>query len=685
MKKATTDGHEYAAPAHAVTGYVAFGIALVLLAASYMLSPAAVTFTDAAPWFSWQLDKDTIPLISRTRTGSVMVAMVLFTLATVVSVWELAPRLATLPGTQAAVWNRRMLWWAWASLSLPIAMHMLAAWYAADVMGGSILGTYEPDSWTRLTLVRDWLSGGNWYDHALHRNNAPFEAIPNHWTRPLDLIIALVVKLQGDTSLNTALIRAAIFLPWLWTCLLLLGLLRLAGRFGHAVATPLILVACLVCDHAFWDYFMIGNADHHAPLGALFIWVVVLLTGTPTPRRTCVAGLLLALMIWISPEALVLAGGFYLYFGIRWLRWPARANPLTALTAVTALGVTLAVLLERPPSAWLVPVYDTLSIVHALLLLLCAGLAQCLTVLFPNRGFRYRVLVAWVGCAIVAAVQWAVCPLFFAGPMAEADAFIKQHFLPTIFETQPLWTRPPALLLAILWRPLLAIIAGLWVWRRDPAFALPLFMVLVTQLLFVLQFRWAYYAYPLAAAVLAAGFGRLLVGEKGVGTGISQSVMPLTLLAALEVPLLLFNTVPLFTPWMERALASTRQAHQWMQQGALDRLDGDRSLVMLAPTAIGSQLLFWTPHRIIASNYHREGPGISYIWNVDAVSSEAELREYLRQRKVDALLLCFGSFEGGLPDRLRRGDVEIPHWLERVKLATTVPAESAPALFLVRP
>ena len=90
-------------------------------------------------------------------------------------------------------------------------------WYALPVLDGVAIGPADPDPWLRLTLVRDWLLSGDWYNHAVARTNAPIGGVLTPWTRPLDLVIAMLSALQPDTvELSLRLMRAALLLPWIW-------------------------------------------------------------------------------------------------------------------------------------------------------------------------------------------------------------------------------------------------------------------------------------------------------------------------------------------------------------------------------------------------------------------------------------------------------------------------------------
>ncbi len=128
-------------------------------------------------------------------------------------------------------------------------------------------------------------------------------------------------------------------------------------------------------------------------------------------------------------------------------------------------------------------------------------------------------------------------------------------------------------------------------------------------------------------------------------------------------------------------------ARTLIQSGKLNDLGG-RPLTLFTSTDFGAEVLFFTPHRIIASNYHRDGAAIRFVWEAAKIADEDELRRHLAERNVEALLLCP---EGDTPktsvlSKLQQGLT--PPWLTRVAYpkppmdSEALPG-SDPALFLV--
>ncbi len=211
---------------------------------------------------------------------------------------------------------------AFALIAVPHLLFVISKWHAVPLHDGLPVGPSDPDPWLRLTLVRDWLMGGSWYDHSVSHSNAPWGGITSPWTRPLDVVIATLVRLQPDSvDMNLRLMRAALMLPWIWMMLLIVGVYRLVRLSSAAPSSTLMASVLIAAMPLTWNYFGIGNADHHAPLAVLFIWALHgLLRDAPKRRHIIASGLLLALQLWVSFEALILIGAIYVWYGVHWLR-----------------------------------------------------------------------------------------------------------------------------------------------------------------------------------------------------------------------------------------------------------------------------------------------------------------------------------------------------------------------------
>jgi hypothetical protein len=588
--------------------------------------------------------------------------------------------------------------WALACALLPLLIYACMQLAYLPPAGGHLVGVFEPDSWLRLTLVRNWLEGGSWYNHR-YASNAPFAATISPWTRPVDLAIALLVKLQpGDAALNLKLLRAALFLPIIWSGLLLGAVFFYLSRLKASPAAYFFAAAILVTASPMRTYFAPGNVDHHAPLALLWAWVAALLMTTDNLRLRALAGMLLGLMLWISPEALLLIAVIYGWFGLQWLNGARNMN-LPVIASAVALTATLGMMIERPPAEWFLPIYDSLSIVHVVLLALCAAFSWALY--FTQGSFKTRLAVAMIDAFIILLLMHQLYPLFFHGPMAEVTPYIGAKFLPQISEARSLFSEDWPMILAMLVQPLVALWACASNWQhnsalRDATLRIG-YLLAVTVAMSWAQQRWFYYAMPMIAIVLSQWLGAVLmpdhpsVKRTWPASWIQSFSQQKQALVRLPIIAALF-LLPLFFTYLESerqasnvgladAIHCQTQSRRLIQSGTLNQFP---PMTILAHTNIGAELLFFSHHRIVASNYHREGEGIEYLWELQSLTDASKLRGYLAKRQINALLVCplsdppknsvlQGLYDGSLKFR----------WLRRVALGGVTGNEKSPVFLRI--
>ncbi len=608
------------------------------------------------------------------------------------------------------------------ALGLFILGHLifvLSKWHHVPMDAGLPTGQTDPDTWLRLTLVRDWIMGGGWYDHLVHRSNAPFAPVPSPWTRPLDLVLAALAWAQPhDTDLSLRLIRAGLLAPVLWMGLLVAGMMR-CMRVLMPIPSAAVMVALLAITlQPMWNYFSLGNADHHAPLAALFVWIIGgVLTERPSARLMFVTGLLFGLQLWISVEAMILIALVYAWYGASWLmgnRDSMRA--LCWLAFGAALMAFAAILIERPPSAWLTPIPDSISIMQAATLGFCCLYALMLN-LSPARTLPERAVTALFGLSLLVLAIASTYPQLFAGPMAGVDPFIRTDFLPRISEARPAYKMRHLLLFAFIMLPVAGLtLNALSLIKRECRFLAPhhsralAFFLTATLILYFCQQRWNYYLLPLSIIAVAPLLAALFTPEHPLVRGHwpanllatlpeneqMQRRLPLALmLFAFPVLLMLANNHrEKIADFFHQPRSNTdaadderfaardtcyETARELIRSGALVKAMPKGEHTLLLPTDLGTEILFFTPYRIVASNYHREGTGVKYVWDAEKITREHTLRTTLAARHIDTLLLCpnIEPVEGNLFGAYIDGK-KLPAWLDKIPYPLPQPAaESA--------
>jgi hypothetical protein len=532
------------------------------------------------------------------------------------------------------------------------------------------LGPFDPDNWLYLTQVRQWLEGGwaGFFNHRVAHTDAPFGNVYSHWTRPMQALLALFYALMpGSLPENTRLMLSATWLP---PCLALAAawLMALAARrrFDHGAAFAGACLLMLLTPYR-EVYFAPGASDHHGLLSMLWCGVLALLldrnpAGRPRHVREFALGAVLGLMVWVSLEALVLTALVYALLALEGVFFPERITRLARVALGASAVVTLGVFIEWPAHDILPhPPYDTLSVVHAALLWLCAAAAGLLAILFPRlRGsFAPRFFAGSCAGAASLLAMYLLYPKFFAGALVDANPFVFTGFLPYVGELQHLLALPPRHVADIAAEPALAtlLVFALLLFKkgrqevkdlRDSARRRQLitWLVLLVALfdLTLTETRWTYYLQPTAIAALAAllpGLLRLWARRLKL-----SSVLWLFFWARWRVAVApaLIILAYIFRPATPEAATDAynclQQIRYVVQTQQLQPLLGESNLVLLTKSDAGADVQFFTPYRVIASNFHREGQGLADLQKLSQRVTADAARPLLQLREVSALLVC---------------------------------------------
>lgn len=576
---------------------------------------------------------------------------------------------------------------------------LLLAWYISRIppSANSAIGSGDPDVFVRLILVRDLMQGGGWYRHVVDGTNAPFDAMVSPWTRPQDMLLAPVYWLLPDgLRVQDRLLYAAGPAPVLMGMAMLYGLWLGARRIVPLGVTGLYVVFAFVTAFTIHHYFLPGEADHHALMSLSWAWALVLLLNPRGGRGSAAgAGALIGLIFWVSTEAFGPAGILFLWFGLLWLAGSARARLLPPFAWGMLAMVAVAVGIERPPSEWLQPIYDSISIVHVWLLAVVAVVASLLLHLPAQwtRSLRRRMAWGVAGLCVVAGFAAWVYPLTFRGPLVGVDPYVLTHFMHSVHETESVLKVWPPMALAISIPPLGLLGIGLWLlWTRRPSIYRPWQLGLLvcaigfTWLMCCQYMRCIYYLVPPQVLMLGTLLAALQSADRNEVAGcwpvdalrklppkrlpLGQGLVPFFLLI---LPVMLYQIPPAAShSAVDRCFDRARME---IQHGLLDRL-GQVPLVLFTSTDLGGEVLFWSPHHIIASNYHREGREIRYIWETETMTDETALRARLAERKVQAMLVCPSTrmTENSVLRRWLRGEA-LPGWVEHIETPPPPPGK----------
>lgn len=578
--------------------------------------------------------------------------------------------------------------WPLALLLLVAAHAAVALAPAAPMSNGELWGA---DEYMRLVRVERLWATGAWYDGVILRSNAPYgEAL--HWTRPLDvLLIAGAAPLAPFLGFRQALAAwAMVFGPFLHAIALAAAwwaarpVLDRFGRFALLVVLALQPAAIVA--------FAAGRPDHHGLLLLLFLLLLGALWRALEPDRglrpAILAGAIAAFGLWVSVEFLVPVGGMLVAFaGL----WAARGGDFARRGAVAlgtaALGVALALPVERPPDELLVVEHDRLSIVHLAGLALAAAAAGSLARL--QAGIVGRCAALAGAAAVSAGTLWLAFPRALKGPMADVDPWVLSRWDPRLTENWPLIAPgDPAGSAALALMLLGLAVAGLpalgWLLARDGGrraqwAALAVFLPAHLALALMAQ-RWAGYAAILCAFPFAALGGRLLARFNGTASrgaalaaalarGAAATAFGLAFTAAGGVALALAPDED--PPPAGFGCPSSELARHLGEAPEL----ADRPRRVLACGFHGPEILYRSPHEVVASPYHRNAAGLKDAQRFFTAASPEAARAIAAARGVDLVAICPRSFEEqrcfareGAPFYRALAEGRLPPWLAPLPL-----------------
>ncbi|MGO8738531.1 hypothetical protein [Rhodoblastus sp.] len=298
---------------------------------------------------------------------------------------------------------------------------------------------FDSDDAMRMVQARDWMAGQSWWDLVAHRLDPP-QGMLSHWSRIIDAILAPLIHLFGLFLPAEAAERAArIAFP----ALSLLALFRAAayaGRVYLGAAYEIAGVAAVTLSGVSMMQFSPGRIDHHGLqiLGLFFASAALAEALDPArARRAAWAGVAIALTAGVGLENLPF---FVVLFATPPLAFIVRGDSAKPLLVAFARGLAPALvavfLATIPPSRWLDPRPDALSIVYLTAFVATAAAFLVLSRL-PLERWPARLAASLAAGLAVVALTVFLFPSVLQGPFAGLAPELRDFWLSVVREMQP--------------------------------------------------------------------------------------------------------------------------------------------------------------------------------------------------------------------------------------------------------
>ena len=362
--------------------------------------------------------------------------------------------------------------------------------------------------------------------------------------------------------------------------------------------------------------------------------------------------------------------------GLAWLSGEEGGAELNVwIGAGLAAGLALVLLIERGIGGYFDVEYDRVSVVHLSGALLVAAFWAMVRAPSRSWGGPARLAAAAAGAAAAGAVMKLFFPDVLVNPLTDGDQALLAIYA-RVAEYAPIGDIPHFLIYMGG-----AVFAAPWTfwrlqgeWRGGGRWAwLLLAAGLAVYLYLALNWvRWSLYA----GLFLSVALADLMVRTD---IGVNRRFGPPWRLPVLALAIVVLAVGPLAVGAAALLGEGNKPASRSCPVGDMARyLNGPewraRARTIVASANYGPELLYRTPHRVVATLQHRNAASILDGLRILGGADEAAVVALIRARGVDLIVLCpdsgddsyFPRGDGALYRRLETG--EAPAWLGEVAL-----------------
>ncbi|WP_252259530.1 hypothetical protein [Erythrobacter aurantius] len=574
-----------------------------------------------------------------------------------------------------------------AAFTINFLVRLGLAWLAVSAMLVAInwsaiaaLRFPDPDDTMRLIQVRDLLGGQAWFDLSQHRVDASGGGVPMHWSRlvdiPLALAILLLTPILGPENAETA---ALVIVPLITLGLSMMLAARIAWRLlgdEEAILTSLVLAISVPV------LFQLGplRIDHH---GWQIVCALAAVNGLMARSPVLggrIIGASLATWLAISLEGLPLAAIIFAVIAVRWLRHrDARVMMVGAIQSLALVSLALFLLTRGIDDLALY--CDAISPVHLAMFLWGAVVLTLFAKFEPMPRGILLFGIAIAGGGALAGLLMAAPQCASGGGFSALDPIVAKYWHANVLEGMPIWRQSLSTALQYAVTPLIALVAAIALaarsrdWLRQFWFD---YAVILAGAFVVSIFvsRAGAVACVLAAPPLAWQLRQWLRAIRTMEQPAPRMVAMIGVVCALlpAFPaILLANAMPARASLGGVPDVAVKAVDCRMQDAGPVLAELPKG-EFFAPMDIAPELLLTTDHTVIATGHHRGNAGMRVLMET-ALGSPDEAKAALAKRGTAYVALCpaLGEArmyakiapEGFVADLI---DGQAPGWLEPVAL-----------------
>lgn len=576
---------------------------------------------------------------------------------------------------------------------LPVWLFVYGLLVFANFGDVAQLKAHDPDDLLRLQQVRDLIAGQGWFDLQQYRIDAAGGGVPMHWSRIVDVPVALLLlvltPIFGQHVAETA---ALLIVPGVT----LLAIMALAGIVAaRHFARPAVIMTLLVLAVAVPVIVQTlpGRIDHHGWQIALALAAVGSLLHRDGRKGGWLAGAALAVWMAISFEGLPFSAWFVAVLALAALIDPAQRKRLVA--AMQALGlVSVLLFTAMRGSADLVQHCDAISPVHIAAFVWGALVLMVAQVAAPMSRVALIGALALAGAGALGLV-FALAPQCTSGSFDMLDPVVRSVWYDQVQEGKPLWRTRPHLAAQYLIPPLVGLLAAIRLLRSTRGeergwWALYGLLLTGAIAISVLVSRSASVSTALAAVPLGWQLSRWLESLRRPPNLVLR--LGELFVAAAVMFAILLPVVPVMA--LEKMVAGEGKiASQDKAFGKPCNVRAARAAMaslppggILAPLDMGPEILVHTDRDVLATGHHRGAKAMRLV--IDAFSEKPEVaRRIMADKRLGYVAICTSVEE--IHNYRKRGKDGLaamliqnraPDWLEPVK----VPAKSGMRLWKIR-